>query len=72
MDWLEELFYKIGGIGALIIMFFTMYLIDNPFELIKGINFDYPIFLVYSIPFILGLFAILYVIFKIINKHESK
>lgn len=71
MERLENTFYTIGGIGSIVIMFITIFLIDNPFELFKGINFDYPMFLLYSVPFILGFFVILYIIFKIITKKKE-
>ncbi len=68
MERLEGFFYKIGGIGSALIMLFTIFIIDKPFEFIQGINFDYPMFFVYSIPIIIIFCIVLYIIFKIIAK----
>lgn len=68
MERLEGKFYKIGIIGSVIIMFLTIIFLDKPFELMQGINFDYPMFLVYSLPIIIILGIVLYIIFKVIVK----
>lgn len=68
MERLEKIFYTIGGIGAIIIMMLCIAFVNNPFEWIKGINYDYPMFLIYSVPIIIVFFIILYVIYRIILK----
>ena len=68
MEKLEDKFYTIGIIGAIVIMLLTMIIIENPFEVMQGINFDYPMFFEYSVPINILFFIILYIIFKIVEK----
>lgn len=68
MERLEGKLYEIGIIGSIFIMFFTIIFLDKPFELMQGITFDYPMFLVYSLPMIIILGIVLYIIFKVIVK----
>ena len=68
MERLEGKLYEIGIIGSIIIMFLTIIFLDKPFELMQGITFDYPMFLVYSLPIIIILGIVLYIIFKMIVK----
>ena len=49
MEKLENKFYTIGIIGAIIIMLFTMFIMEKPFEIMQGINYDYPMFLYTSL-----------------------
>lgn len=68
MERLEGKLYEIGIIGSIFIMFLTIIFLDKPFELMQGITFDYPMFLVYSLPMIIILGIVLYIIFKVIVK----
>lgn len=68
MERLEGKLYEIGIIGSIVIMFLTIIFLDKPFELMQGITFDYPMFLVYSLPIIIILGIVLYIIFKVIVK----
>ena len=65
---MEKNFYIIGIMGSIIIMVLTIIFIDNPFNIVKGINFDYPLFLVYSIPICILFYLMLFGLFKMIKK----
>lgn len=70
MQELENRFYSIGIIGSLVINLLCIVFMKNPFEVFKGINYDYPMFLLYGIPLSILFGIILYIIFKIIVKIE--
>lgn len=71
MEKLENKFYTIGIIGAIVIMLFTIFIMEKPFEIMQGVNYDFPMFLVNSVPVIILFFIVLYVVFKIVEKKAN-
>ena len=72
---MKTIFYWFGGIGSIILLLVSIYIINNPFGLVKLTQNSYPKFfiycVIYDIIFLLILYGIYCITLKIINKKKG-